>query len=325
MRVKAKEGKSGTSKIELTKIGLTIIIIVMMATGWGVHYIFAFLSQYRLWPWEQKLIIVCDSASESGTYEVPWGHGGIKTWIPVTVQWHVSKPFNFLVQVKADRPRYKKPVTIDNIDTTDDNWASKKLRLPLSKVGGEYLRLNTSESGERRSFEIIVRADVPTPLQCRKKVNIFFVPWSHTIQLSETSIYTDSNLVCTVKITNKGAGGRFIVVYEAYRIKKGKQGPYVEGRIGFDKNGKNIVHVDNNEEIELRPESFIFKHEGEYIIKTYAIKYQEYLMQDWEFWGRGETEELTLDDVGAECEAEQILLWLYSDRHKLDKIHVINR
>jgi len=33
----------------------------------------------------------------------------------------------------------------------------------------------------------------------------------------------------------------------------GKKGPMLKGELGVGKNGKNIIHVDSNEEIELKP------------------------------------------------------------------------
>jgi len=46
-------------------------------------------------------------------------------------------------------------------------------------------------------------------------------------------------------------------------------------------------------------------------------------MRNWEFWDKGETQELTLEDVLKECRTKKIEIWPYSDRHKLDKINVI--
>jgi len=204
----------------------------MAGIGWMAPHVFGFWIQYHIWPWEQKLKILCECASENNTYEIPWFYRSIKTGIPITLSWHVSKPFEFVVQIKVDAPK-KKLITIDKkIDTKDNNWASKKLFLPLRTVGGEYLELRSSEIGKKRPFEIIVRADTPTSLKCREKIDIFFVPWLHITQLSAASIYEGDDVICSVRIINKGVRNSFIVIYEVYRIKNGKERSYVKGRIG---------------------------------------------------------------------------------------------
>ncbi len=97
-----------------------------------------------------------------------------------------------------------------------------------------------------------------------------------------------------------------------------------ERHIGVDKNGWSVIQLDAGKELQLEPEKFTLRDEGQYFIKTYVLKYQEYLMQDWNFWFEGKSRKLTYDEIIEECGEKGIVLWRYSNRHQIDWIEVLD-
>lgn len=304
-------------------IRLTVLIVVQMI-GWLAAYYFYFRIEYNLWPGGQKVEIECEATSADSTYEVPWHYQGIKTSIPIRVSWHVSKPFEFFVDIKSDISR-KRPIRIDRIDTSDNNWSYRDLDCSLGDFLTKHLELEYSDIGKARSFTVIVWASSPSRLESNKRIGITLVPWSHTSVLSTDSVYESEDAICDVQIRNEGAPSSFVVIYEAYEIVDGKRTVYVEGRLGKSEDNKRIIRVDKNSEYILEPEAFYFKREGNYLIKTYVVKYHEYLMKNWDFWFQYEEEKITYDDIIKECKSKGIDLWRYSDRHILRRIDVVKR
>ncbi len=273
----------------------------------------------RLMLWEDKrLNLVCESTSERNTYEIPYHYSKIGQTIPVKVKWlsRVSQETIQIEIITADGDRLT-PKELD-IDTKKQKRGSDTLKLPLNIVADRYLGFDRSHVGEQKSFELVADLDGE---RSSKKVNAIYVPWGHIPEIPFPLVYTNEPVECVVKIANHGTDGDFVVMYEAYPIVNDREGDWIEGRTGVDVNDKNKIHVPNGEEVQLKPQIFQFESPGEYFIKTYAIKYQEYLMRDWDFWSK---ETITVTDISLAEQKNQIETHYYSDSHRLSWIRVIN-
>lgn len=284
-----------------------------------VVYVIKFRIEKNRWPLQEKVKILCESTSEKDTYEIPYYYPAIEGSIPIKIEWALGKPLDFRIKVVFAPDKNSKNLSSIDIGAKGPYNGDKLLdSLLLNEVAGEYVGFDKVHVGKLKSFEIVVDSD---RLQCRKKVSLVYVPWSHTTELSSSLIYTGDTIDCSVKIKNNGAEGDFIVIYEVYKIANGRQKVWREDRIGIDKDNKNKIHVSRNKEVELKPQMFQFKDKGEYFIKTYVIKYQKYLMKDWDFWSK---DRITIDEIGDFERKEQTELYNYPDCHKLTEIKVID-
>jgi len=291
--------------------------IIIFVVGSLVVYLVKFRIENERWPLQQKVRILCESTLEKDTYEIPYHYSQINKEIPFKIKWAVGKSLELEIKVLPPENSPKMPSPIE-IKERDQYVGSKSLGFPLNDVAGKYLGFRRTDTGKRKSFEIVVDIDGS---HYRKKVNIIHVPWNHTTEVSAPLIYTDGISSCTTKIKNNGAEGDFIVVYEVYEIINGRQGDLTGERIGATEEGKNKIHIGKGEDVQLKPQVFEFNEKGEYFVKTYVVKYQKYLMDDWHFWSR---DEITLEEISIKCIAEQTKFYNYSDSHKITEIKVID-
>ncbi len=130
-----------------------------------------------------------------------------------------------------------------------------------------------------RTVDIAVGTSLVDVDSHRKRVRILLEPWSHVVNMSSLSANEDEAIDCDPTVKNEGVKGDFIVIYEIHRYTSGKRASYFkEGRVGIDRKGRTLIQLDKNEELRLERQQFSFGNSGEYLLKTYVVKYQEYLM-----------------------------------------------
>jgi len=114
-----------------------------------------------------------------------------------------------------------------------------------------------------------------------------------------------------------------MLIYELWKYVNGNQRYYLqEGRIVTDQDDKILIELDTFEKRDLKTQTFTFKNKGKYFLKTYAVKYQEYLMEDWFFWRKAVHEEIDYDEIVRECRSKNTQFWQYSDEHKMTDIKI---
>ncbi|GAH11105.1 unnamed protein product, partial [marine sediment metagenome] len=145
----------------------------------------------------------------------------------------------------------------------------------------DHLNFDPKITGEIQEFEVVVESYVPGVAPSRRRIRFVLTPWSHVVKLSADSGYKGDTIECYVNIKNSGTEGKFVVVYELWKRALDSGGRLrdvqKERHIGVDKNGWSVIQLDAGEELQLEAEKFTFRDEGQYFIKTYVLKYQEYV------------------------------------------------
>jgi len=310
-------------KAVMQKYLLLILLIIIggALAGYLGTSSLVFRMQKGHWSWEEGIRIVC-RLTGNDTYEVPHYYEEISIVIPISVFLGVGKDSEFYVDVDPGIPD-KSPIRIGIINRKVNESKSQDLNLPLGEFIKEYLGRESFEPGQVRKVEIVVGTSLPNVNPRRKRVSILLEPWSHVVDMSNLSANEGEEIDCGVTVKNEGVRGDFIVVYEIHRYRRGRRGSYFkEGRVGTDRKGRTLIQLDKNEELKLERQQFVFGDSGEYLLKTYVVKYQEYLMQNWDLWAEARRRVLTYDEIVKQSTLDQIDLWRYSDGHQIRDMEI---
>lgn len=310
-------------KAVMQKYLLLILLIIIggALAGYLGTSSLVFRMQEGHWPWEEGIRIVC-RLTGNDTYEIPHYYEGISTPIPISVFLGVGKSSEFYVDVDPGIPD-ESLIRIGIINRKANESKSQDFNLPLGEFIKASLAREYFEPGQVRTVEIVVGTSLPNVDPRRKRVSVLLEPWSHVVDMPNLSADEGEEIDCGVTVKNEGARGDFIVVYEIHRYKRGRRGSYFkEGRVGTDRKGRTLIQLDKNEELKLERQQFVFGDSGEYFLKTYVVKYQEYLMQNWHLWAEARERVLTYDEIVKQSTLDQIDLWRYSDGHQIRDIEI---